>query len=84
MVGMIMDRRKIETTWKDGKEDGLYTSWYDNGQKKWETTYKDGQMDGLATVWYYNGQRKEEDTYKDGELISFKCWDEDGNERDCN
>ena len=24
--------------------DGLYTEWYENGQKKWEMTFKDGEM----------------------------------------
>jgi len=28
---------------KDGKPDGLATSWYENGQKQTETTYKDGE-----------------------------------------
>ena len=43
-----MDRKKREITYKDGKEDGLYTRWYENGQKDWEGTYKDGKkMDYL-------------------------------------
>ena len=36
-------------------------------------------------TWYYeNGQKIFEATFKDGDLISEKCWDEDGNERVCN
>ena len=31
-----------------------------------------------------NGQKSYEVTYKDGELISEKCWNGDGNERECN
>jgi len=34
--------------------------------------------------WYDNGQKKAEGTRKDGELISSKCWDEDGYECECN
>jgi antitoxin component YwqK of YwqJK toxin-antitoxin module len=34
---------------KDGKLDGLMTSWQDNGQKLSEGTYKDGKEDGLFT-----------------------------------
>ena len=49
-----------------------------------EGTYKDGKLDGLYTSWYENGQKQIEVTFKDGELISEQCWDEDGNERDCN
>ena len=29
---------------EDGKEDGLYTEWYENGQKQCEGTYKDGEL----------------------------------------
>ena len=29
---------------KDGKMDGLATTWHKNGQKRWETTYKDGKQ----------------------------------------
>jgi antitoxin component YwqK of YwqJK toxin-antitoxin module len=36
------------------------------------------------TWWYANGQKKSEKTYNYGKLISSKCWDEDGNEKECN
>jgi len=36
-------QKKWERTFKEGKRDGLQTSWYDNGQKKWEGTFKDGE-----------------------------------------
>ena len=58
--------------------------YYENGQKSYEGTIKDGKPDGLFTSWYENGQKNEEATYKDGEMISEECWDEDGNEKDCN
>jgi len=66
-----------EGTYKDGELDGLFTEWYENGQKK-EGTYKDGKKDGLETWWYENGQKRFEGTYKDGEFISSKSWNEDG------
>ena len=69
-----------ETTFKDGKKDGLWTQWDENGQKRFEVTYKDGKNDGLWTQWYENGQKKYEGTYKDGNQINTKCWDEEGNE----
>ena len=130
-----------ESTYKDGKQDGLWTMWYENGQKRWEGTYKGGKLDGLVTIWwengqkmdeingivdgerngkstswyengqkksegnytnkpsfnfiqadglwtmwYENGQKKKERTYKD-RMINYdkdKCWNEDGNEKDCN
>ena len=72
-----------EETFKDGEEDGVSTGWYENGQKEYEGTYKDGKEDGLWTEWHDNGQKRAEFTYKDGEVISEKCWDEDGYEREC-
>jgi protein-export membrane protein SecD len=56
-----------EGTYKDGKQDGLYTVWHENGQKRLEGTYKDGEQDGKWVEWYENGQKEEEGTYKDGE-----------------
>ena len=49
---------------KDGKQDGPYTAWHENGQKAMEGT----KPDGLCTEWHENGQKKAEETYKDGEL----------------
>jgi len=60
------------------ERDGLYTNWYDNGQKRDELTYKDGKYDGLWTWWYENGQKKVEMTSKDGKIISETYWKEDG------
>ena len=36
-------QKKHEGTYKDGKKDGLWTTWDDNGQKWYEKTYKDGK-----------------------------------------
>ena len=67
-----------EGQYKNGKEDGLFTGWYENGKKKWEETYKYGEYDGLETKWYKNGKKKSEQTWKDGKFISKKEWNEDG------
>ena len=76
-----------EITYKDGKENGLWTQWYDNGQK-WFEGYYNGiidkrsggrpQWDGLYISWYENGQKRTEGDFKDGNLISKKEWNEDG------
>ena len=36
-------QKEGETTFKDGKEDGLHTEWHENGQKAYEGTFKDGE-----------------------------------------
>ena len=68
-------QKKDETTYKDGKKHGLYTSWYDNGQKEKEATFKDGKELGPVTEKWYGYVRKYyvkevqewfENTIKDG------------------
>ena len=49
-----------------GKQDGKWTSWYENGQKMEEKTFKDGERDGLFTGWYEDGQKNWEVTYTSG------------------
>ena len=78
-VFQVVDDMKVPIgKMKNGKKDGLWTSWYENGQKESEETFKDGKRDGLGTWWYENGQKKEEVTFKDGEMISGKKWNKDG------
>jgi len=78
-------QKKEEGSLKDGKMiSKTKWKWYRNGQKKSEIHYKDGKKDGKWTYWYRNGQKALGFIYKDGLLISSKCWDEEGNEKDCN
>ena len=37
-------KKKYDLNFKDGKEDGLQTWWYENGQKSAEGIYKDGEL----------------------------------------
>ena len=62
-VFQVVDDMKVPIgKMKNGKKDGLWTSWYENGQKESEETFKDGKRDGLGTWWYENGQKKDEFT----------------------
>ena len=54
-----------ETSWKEGKQDGLGVTWYENGQKNGEVNWKNGKKDGLALHWHESGQKKGEANYKD-------------------
>ena len=76
-------KKTLQGQYKNGLKIRKWTRWHSNGKKKREGNYKDGKEDGLWTQWYENGQKKKEKTYKDGKLISEKCWDEDGNEKEC-
>ena len=77
---------KVIKTYKESKgmlELVKAITWYENGQKWLEETYKDGKLAGKWVDWYENGEKVSEETFKDGEVISEKCWDEDGYEREC-
>ena len=41
---MLAYGKKEETNYKDGKKDGLWNWWYENGQKEAELIYKDGKL----------------------------------------
>ena len=57
-------KNKLET--KDGRLDGLFTFWYENGQKKMEEHNKDGKREGLWIIWDEEGNVIKTETYKDG------------------
>ena len=66
----------------NGKEDGLWTWWYQNEQKKKEVTYKNGELDGLTTWWHGNGQKRYEWNYKAGEYDGlYTRWYPNGQKR---
>ena len=77
-------QKSDEGNLKDGKLVGFWTFWYDNGKKASEGSFKDGRPYGLVTEWHENGQKESEVTYKEvWKKIDKKCWDEDGNETEC-
>ena len=64
---------------KDGKKEGKWMVWYDNGTKQEEQNYKDGKKNGLSTLWFENGQKSYEGTFKDGKRDGlFTEWYENG------
>ena len=56
--------RKVN--YKNGKQDGITTTWDENGQKESEGNYKNGKTDGTMTTWYENGQKESEANSKNG------------------
>jgi antitoxin component YwqK of YwqJK toxin-antitoxin module len=59
---------KIQGQFKDGKPDGPWVFYYDNGQLSLEGTYKDGKADGPWISFNKDGtvDEKNTGTYKDG------------------
>ena len=55
---------------KDGRKEGLWEYYYDNGQLEHKGNYKDGKKEGLWECYKKNGQLYRTRTYKDGIEIS--------------
>ena len=53
---------------------GIWVSWYPNGQKKHEGTYKNDVPMGEFTWWHENGQRSLVASYKDGKKQGKWTW----------
>ena len=68
---------EIFATIKNGKKDGLWAQWSQDGEKTIELVYKDDKKwNGKWTEWYSNGQKRIEGSYKDGERTdTWKSWD---------
>lgn len=65
---------------KDGLGNGLFTWYYENGQKSVEVNYTDGKPNGHYLAWYANGSKKEEVNYLNGNKNGCDfLWDENGN-----
>ena len=52
------DKKKFKLIFKDGKANGLGTTWYRNGQKEFERHFINGMPDGPLKEWTKNGVLK--------------------------
>ena len=75
----------LEEYYENNKQEGEYRTWFENGKLRDEGNYKNGERIGLWTSYYYNSNiliRLEETNFEDMESKST-CWDENGNEIEC-
>lgn len=71
---------KSESTYVEGKREGMRTTFQQNGAKDLEVNYVGGFEDGVRTAWYDNGKKWSEVTMKAGEKVGEQTnWDEAGN-----
>ena len=70
---------KVLIPLKDGKKDGLSTTWYENTQKSSEVNFKDGKPMS-AVHWKPNGEECPVTNVKDGNGITV-YYNDDGTER---
>ncbi len=71
---------QMQGTSINGKREGNWNYWYENGNKWSEGYFKKGINDSIRNVWYENGNKRYEGNYKDGkEIGNWKFYDEKGN-----
>lgn len=70
----------IQWQWDDqGREQGDFKEWYQNGQLKEQKTYKDGKLEGPLRTWYDNGQLNTSFEYTNNlEQGVGRFWAQDG------
>jgi len=60
---------KIQGTFKDGKKNGPWVKYHDNGQLYYKGTYKNGKLDGPWVSYHKNGRLWSKGTFKDGKEV---------------
>ncbi len=50
----------------NGKKQGLYRKWFEEGTLSFESAYVDGKKEGIAKSWWRNGNLRTESNYKQG------------------
>ncbi|MTH48743.1 toxin-antitoxin system YwqK family antitoxin [Intestinirhabdus alba] len=64
-----------------GIPDGIYQSWWKNGQRKYKTFFVKGKENGVIHYWYKNGSKQFTGSVKDGVLDGeLTSWYRNGNE----
>ncbi|MGH8013434.1 MAG: toxin-antitoxin system YwqK family antitoxin [Candidatus Binataceae bacterium] len=71
--------KMIEGNYVDGKQNGLWTMHYLNGQREAIDHYRDGAQNGLHISWYANGAKAIEGEYRNGQREGvWTRWDPNG------
>lgn len=65
-------KKKNEFTFVDIDWEGLFTTWYESGQKETEGQYSKNQKQGEWRYWDETGKIKLIENYKDGKLLEKK------------
>ena len=66
-----VDKKKVAWIgqYKDGKQHGAFTSWYENGEKSCEGHYQDGNEEGDWVFYEEDGSVKVRRSYKNGKKV---------------
>jgi uncharacterized protein len=67
-------------SYKNGKKDGFWETFYENGLLRTKGNFKDGKQDGIWEEYNTNGKLEYKNSYKDGDKITgvFRTYSENG------
>jgi antitoxin component YwqK of YwqJK toxin-antitoxin module len=72
-------QKYMEGEYKNGKRNGKWTSWFQNGNEMSIHNFVNDVDDGNMTVFYENGKKRYQGKYTKGKKIGvWKFWDEKG------
>ena len=77
-MGEITFNKKVQIFERGNKENGLYESWWANGNKLDRYQYKNGKLEGLQESFYPNGQRSTRFYCKENIMYSRESWHKNG------
>lgn len=64
------EKKYISGTYNNSRlRNGIWTSWYENGQKNSEYNFINGKEDGVYNVWHPNGNQWIKGEYKMGQEV---------------
>jgi len=66
-----------------GQSYGKVRAWHENGQQAIEVELRNSKPNGKWIEWHENGKKKMEKELRNGQVISTKCWDENGKLKPC-
>ena len=63
---------KTQGSFRNGKKEGMWVSYFENGQASQKDEYKNGKREGLYADYYRNGQLLQSGQHKNGK--SYGLW----------
>ena len=73
------DQTIVEQAYSEGKPDGVWKIWFENGQIRREISFKAGKQDGITKEWNNEGKLRAEANYKEGKQHGMTTvWRRDG------
>ena len=60
------EQLRLESSYKAGVPDGVWKTWFPNGQLRRDMTFKEGRRDGVTKEWYESGAKRAEVSFSAG------------------